>query len=208
VQTSGQPTLTTKGSGKIRIFIIEDSEVTRSALRAILGQEPTFEVAGEAVDGPTAVGKLLFSKAAVALVDIGLPGVNGIDVTREFKQKAPHIKALMFTSNTDDRLMLDAFAAGADGYLPKEGFDRAVLASAIKCVVAGKCWLHPTIAQRILQFAKLFKRTVPTNIMSATVEPLTAEEEKVLQTACDQQGICAVDAKFLTRLQRLSELKK
>jgi len=193
-------------SGLVRIFIIEDSDVTRSALRAILGQEAEFQLVGEAVDGKTAVSRLLASKADVALVDIGLPGANGIEVTKEFKKKAPHIKALMFTSNNDDRLMLESFAGGADGYMVKDGFDRAQLATAIKSVIQGKCWLDPDIANRILKFAKLFNQPVPASVAAARPTPLTAQEEQVLKSAGKTDGVCPVQPEFLTRLQRFSQI--
>jgi DNA-binding NarL/FixJ family response regulator len=200
------PAVITLSNGPVRIFLIEDSDVTRSALRAILGQEKDFQLAGEAVDGKTAVGRLLASKADVALVDIGLPGANGIEVTREFKKKAPHIKALMFTSNNDDRLMLESFAAGADGYMVKDGFDRHQLANAIKSVTQGKCWLDPDIANRILKFAKLFNQPVPASVAAARIDPLTPQEEQVLKAAGTTDGVCSVQPEFLSRLQRFSQV--
>jgi two-component system, NarL family, response regulator DevR len=190
----------------VRIFIVEDSDVTRSALRAILGQEADFQLAGEAVDGKTAVSRLLAAKPDVALVDIGLPGASGIDVTRQFKKQAPNIKALMFTSNNDDRLMLESFSAGADGYMLKEGFDRLLLSKAIRSVVQGKCWLDPDIANRILKFAKMFNQPVPSAVTSARIEPLTQQEEQVLNAAGSTDGVCAVKPDFLSRLQRFSRI--
>jgi DNA-binding NarL/FixJ family response regulator len=192
----------------IRIFIVEDSDVVRSALRAILGQDASFQLVGEAVDGNTAVSRLLAVKPDVVLIDIGLPGKTGIEVTREFKQKAPHIKALMFTSNIDDRLMIDSFSAGADGYMVKEGFQKETLETAIRSVMRNKCWLAPDIAKRILSFAKLYNKALPASLSGIKVEPLTQQEEQVLDTAGCTDGVCPVDPAFLVGLQRLTKLQQ
>jgi two-component system response regulator DevR len=206
LQTPEQSSVGEKtSSAPIRVFIVEDSDVVRSALRAILGQESAFTLVGEAVDGNSAVSRLLAVKPDVVLVDIGLPGKSGIEVAREFKTRAPHIKALMFTSNIDDRLMLESFAAGADGYMVKEGFQKQILETAIRTVMRNTCWLDPGIAKRILDFAKLFKMPVPGAISGAFVQPLTEQEEKMLDSASSTNGVCQVDSKFLTRLQRFAK---
>jgi DNA-binding NarL/FixJ family response regulator len=177
----------------------------RAALRAILGQNRDLEIVGEAVDGNTATSRIMAANPHVVLVDIGLPGVTGIEVTRQIKERAPHMKVLMFTSNEFDRDMFEAFTAGADGYVIKRDFQKSALENAIRGVMKGKCWLDPSMADRVKKFSKIFHKAVPAHVKAAPVQPLTSEEEQVLDSAINTDGSCSTQPSVLAALQRFAK---
>lgn len=133
------------------VFIVEDHEVTRLGLRILLEDTPGFTVAGEAADGWTAVEKVLQSRPKVVLMDVGLPRLDGIAVTKQIKEKLPDVRVIMFTSHDSDDDIFAAFAAGADGYCLKES-SVSTLIMAISSVASGAGWLHPGIARQVLGF--------------------------------------------------------
>lgn len=135
---------------QIRIAIAEDSAVVRLSLKNVLVRENDMEVVGEADSGDR-VFRLVEEKVPdVVLMDIGLPGLDGVEATRKLKGSFSGIKVIMVTAHTDDRIMLNAFAAGADGYFLK-GSNGEQLPQAVRSVFAGAAWLHPAIAARVLQ---------------------------------------------------------
>ncbi len=137
----------------ISIFLVEDNELIRSAVSLALNGIKGFRVVGEAADGATAITDILANPPNVALVDIGLPKVDGIEVTKTIKQELPALKAIMLTSHDSDEDMFASFQAGANGYIIKDGFSKAKLEVAIRTVDSGSSWLDPLIAQRVLQVA-------------------------------------------------------
>lgn len=134
----------------IRIFIAEDHEITRVGLRLTLEQLSGFKVIGEANDGMLSVEKVLEMKPDVVLMDIGLPTIDGIEATRQVKERLPETRVVMLTSHDSDRDVFAALAAGADGYCLKE-VSGSQLAMAIRCVADGAAWLDPGVASRVLK---------------------------------------------------------
>lgn len=130
----------------VRVFIAEDHEVTRFGIRAVIESNPDFQLVGEAADGKIAYGEIIASNPDVILMDIGLPSMDGIELSRKVKSAAPKIKILVFTSRESSDQILAAFAAGADGYCLKEA-SNSQLHIAIKTVADGGVWLHPAIAR-------------------------------------------------------------
>ena len=139
-----------QSTSPITIFIAEDYEITRVGLRLTLENVPEFLVIGEAEDGVTAVKGVIEKRPNVVLMDIGLPGLDGIDATVRIKSESPTTKIIMLTSHDNDRDVFAALAAGADGYCLKEVSSNH-LASAIKAVADGVAWLDPAVARRVLQ---------------------------------------------------------
>lgn len=184
---------------------MEDSDVVRAALRAILSQNADLEIVGEAVDGSTAVSRIMAAKPDIVLIDIGLPGASGIDVTRQVKNRAANIKVLIFTGNEFDREMFESFAAGADGYVIKRDFQRSALEMAIRGVSQGKCWLDPEMAKRILAFARTHRQSAPASVKEAAVQPLTPQEQSILDGALHSEGTLNVEPSALTALQRFAK---
>ncbi len=169
----------------IDIFIAEDYEITRVGLRLTLAHVPDFNVVGEAEDGLTAVDMVVKLKPHVVLMDIGLPGLDGIDATHRIKEESPDTRIIILTSHDSDRDVFAALGAGADGYCLKE-VSSVHLASAIRAVADGVAWLDPAVAKRVLQ-ASVTNAPKPVSINDAksakppaTNSPLSQRELDVL----------------------------
>ncbi|MBI5768985.1 MAG: response regulator transcription factor [Verrucomicrobia bacterium] len=138
---------------RIRLVLVDDSEVVRVGLRALLGTAPVIEVAGEAGGVVSGVELCLRERPDVALLDIRLPDGTGLDACRQILKKLPETRILILTSVVDDSLVDEAIRAGAHGYLLKE-IDGRGLVQAIQEVAAGKSILDPAITARVLQLVK------------------------------------------------------
>jgi DNA-binding NarL/FixJ family response regulator len=158
----------------VSVFIAEDHEITRVGLRLTLEQLSGFKVVGEANDGRLAVDNILSMKPEVVLMDIGLPTMDGIEVTKKVKELAPDCKVIMLTSHDSDRDVFAALAAGADGYCLKE-VSGTQLAMAIRCVADGAAWLDPGVASRVLK-ACAVGGNVPQAAVSMTKQQSGAQQ--------------------------------
>ncbi len=133
----------------ITILLVEDQPVTRTALRTTLSDKSVLQVVAEADNGVTGVNVALELRPDIVLMDIGLPGINGIEATRRFKSTIPNTRVLMLTGTNRDDEIFAALSAGADGYCLKDR-SPAQLAAAIQAVYEGVLWLDPSIAKRVL----------------------------------------------------------
>lgn len=157
----------------IRIFIVDDHPVVRDGLAAILSTQADFQVVGEAANGSEALSLLEPSHASVILLDLEMPGMDGVEVIQHTTAIHPQMKIVVFTAfDTDDRI-LGALAAGAKGYLLK-GAPRAELFSAIRIVHQGGSLLQPIVATRLIS------QLQETKDRSSLEEDLTARELEVL----------------------------
>jgi DNA-binding NarL/FixJ family response regulator len=133
---------------QITIVLAEDHALMREATRHILEQYPEFKVVGEAEDGLQALEMIESLKPDVAILDIRMPKVNGIEVVRRMKLCCPSTKALMLTAYDDDDYIIALMEAGASGYLLKTTRAKE-LADAVRTVYSGESALHPTIAWKM-----------------------------------------------------------
>lgn len=133
----------------VRVVLAEDHTLVRQGTRRILEDGGRIEVVGEAADGEQAVAAVEEHDPDVAIVDIGLPQLNGIQVTRSIKASHPHIGVLVLTVHDDDQYVFALLSAGAAGYLLKdvEGHE---LVRAVEAVHAGESVLHPAITHKVL----------------------------------------------------------
>ena len=134
---------------KIRILIADDHAVVRDGTRRILEQEQDMEVVAEAADGAEAVKLAGASKPDVAIVDIAMPGVDGIEATKQIKSLYPTVAILILSAYDDDQFVFSLLEAGAAGYLLKSVRGRE-LVEAVRQVHAGESVLHPSIARKVL----------------------------------------------------------
>ena len=159
-------------AGPIRILIADDHAVVRYGLQALLTSEPSLEVIGEAADGVSAVAQAQALQPDVLLLDLRMPGKEGVQVIEEVKQSAPGVRILVLTSFVDDEHLFPALRAGASGYLLKESSPTELI-QGIRDVAAGKSPLDPVIARRVLQ--ELTQPPAP-----PAAEALTDRETEVL----------------------------
>jgi DNA-binding NarL/FixJ family response regulator len=134
----------------IRLLLVDDHAVVREGLRGFLHLQQGIEVVGEAGDADEAV--TLASRLApdVVLLDLVMPGGDGVAAIRRLRDSVPGIRVLVLTSFADDAQIFAATAAGADGYLLKD-IDPEELAGSIRAVYAGRPALHPTVAGRLMR---------------------------------------------------------
>jgi len=135
---------------QIEIFIAEDYEIGRVGLRLTLANVSDFKVVGEAEDGTATVQKVIELKPDIVLMDIGLPGLNGIEATEQIKLGSPNTRVMVLTSHENDHDVFSAIRAGVDAYLLKE-VSSASLISAIRAVAGGVIWLDPAVGKRVLR---------------------------------------------------------
>jgi DNA-binding NarL/FixJ family response regulator len=135
----------------IRVLIVDDHAPFREGLRALLSSMPDMNVAGEAVSGEEAIRSAAKLQPDVILMDIQMPGTNGIEATRQIYQSSPHIGVIVLTMFEDDDSVFAAMRAGARGYLLK-GADQAEILRAIHSVKSGEALFAPNIARRLINF--------------------------------------------------------
>jgi DNA-binding NarL/FixJ family response regulator len=133
-----------------KILIADDHDVVRRGLRAILEQLPDWKVVAEARDGREAVKLALETKPDVAIVDHGLPVLNGVEVTRQLRTRLPRTEVLVFTMHDSDALLQDVLRAGARGFLLKSDADDYLVA-AVRAVSQHKPFFTGRVSERMLQ---------------------------------------------------------
>ncbi|GII92118.1 response regulator transcription factor [Sinosporangium siamense] len=134
----------------IRVFLVDDHEVVRRGVAALLSSEGDIEIVGEAGTAEQAIARIPAVKPDVAVLDVRLPDGNGVTVCREVRSRVPDIACLMLTSFTDDDALFDAVMAGASGYVLKQihGSD---LVGAVRTVARGQSLLDPQTTAAMLQ---------------------------------------------------------
>ncbi len=133
---------------KIKVIIADDHSLFREGTRSLIDQEPDMEVIGEAGDGEEAIELVTRLSPHVALIDIAMPKVNGIEATKQIKINCPATAILILTAYDDDQYIFTLLEAGAAGYLLKNVSGKE-LANAIRAVHDGEAVLHPSIAEKV-----------------------------------------------------------
>jgi len=133
-----------------RILIVDDHAIVREGLRMLLGDEPDLDIIGEAADGEEAVQKALSLVPDLILLDLVLPDLDGIEVTRRVLAVQPGCRILLLTSFAEDQNVIAAMQAGAAGYMLKDVL-RDDLVSAIQRVARGEPVLHPEAQRKLIQ---------------------------------------------------------
>lgn len=135
----------------IRILVIDDHLLFRDGLRVLIDSAPDCQLAGEATSGEEAISLAADLQPDVVLMDVKMPGMDGIQATRQIVRASPHIGVLVLTMLEDDNSVFTAMRAGARGYLLKGASHEEVL-RAIRSVAAGQAIFSPAIATRMIDF--------------------------------------------------------
>lgn len=163
----------------LRILLIEDDELFRLGLRVRLQQEPDLEIVAEAEDGETAIELSHQYPLDIVLLDVGLPGIGGIEACWQIKQRHPHLPVLILTSHSQPALIARLVEAGAQGYCLK-GIAPETLIWALRSVAAGASWWDATATQTIRSAFE------PTSTLACSTDPakaanvLTQREQEIL----------------------------
>lgn len=135
---------------KIKLILADDHAVVRSGLRMLLEVQPDIEILAEVESGTEAVAKTQSLLPDIVLMDIQMPGLNGIEATKQIKKLAPDTAVLALTMYEDDQYFFEMLHAGASGYVPKRAAPDELL-TAIRAVGRGEVYLYPSLASRLVQ---------------------------------------------------------
>ncbi len=164
----------------ITIVLVEDHDLTRIGMKAALQLQPDIQILGEAENGTKGLQMLQICRPTVAIVDIGLPDIDGIELTRRFRAtQTTETKILILTMHDSEESVLAAFAAGADSYCMKDTSTEQ-LVSAIHVTAAGDNWIDPSIASVIL---KQTRSTEADSVPSVAIEAIDPEFGHLLQNS-------------------------
>lgn len=163
------------------VVLVEDHALTRAGLRAALASAG-FEVVAEAGDGSLGYNEIARLLPDVAIVDLGLPGIDGIELTRRLRQNVPGTRVVILTMHDLDGEVLAALAAGADAYCVKSSDPQGVV-TAVRVVSEGGAYFDPAVAGVVLR-----KLVTPSAEPSTSSSPLTPRETEILRLVADGVG--------------------
>jgi len=133
----------------IRILLCDDHLLIRASLKSLIGEFPGIEVVGEAGDGREALDHVAKLRPNVVLMDIAMPGLNGLEAARRLVKDQPHVRVVMLSMHSDESHVLQALRAGASGYVLKGSAPRE-LEMAIEAVARGEIFLSPAISKHVI----------------------------------------------------------
>jgi two-component system response regulator DevR len=168
--------VSTESEHTVRVFLLDDHEVVRQGIAAMLETQPDFAIVGEASTAAEALAKVPALRPDVAVLDLRLPDGDGVQVCRDLRAQLPELACLMLTSYADDEALFESVMAGAAGYVLKEvrGGD---LLRAVRVVASGGSLLDPTATNQLLNRL----RTTSTSTPADPLHELTDQERRVLE---------------------------
>ena len=162
---------------EIRVLLAEDHTIVRKGLRSLLDAEATITVVGEAENGRQAIDQVGQLLPDVVVMDIGMPGLNGLEATRQIKKRFPEVQVLILTVHTGEEYVLQILRAGASGYLVKQAAPTD-LVQAIQAAHRGGIFLSPSISKKVIE--EYLQQAGATAELDS-YEKLTDREREVLQ---------------------------
>jgi DNA-binding NarL/FixJ family response regulator len=164
----------------LRVLIADDHEIVRRGVRDVVEAQPGWEVCAEASNGSDVLELALSQRPNIAVLDVSLPGLNGIAVTRQIRQASPATEVLLFTMHDDDETISGGLAAGARGYLLKSDGDNQLVA-AISALGAHRPYFSPTVSELLLEAAVSERK-------KARLESFTVRELEVAQLIAEGES--------------------
>ncbi len=167
-------------SEKLTVVLADDHQVVRQGLKALLEAEPDFKVVGEAGDGLQAIRRVELLCPRVLVLDLMMPGLNGLDVVRQLKKGSPHTQVVILSMYANEAYVLEALSNGASAYVLKDS-SSADLVHAVREAAAGRRYLSPPLSDRAIEVYQEKARAATLD----RYETLTARERAVLHLAAE-----------------------
>jgi DNA-binding NarL/FixJ family response regulator len=174
MMTSSEP------ARSLRLLVVDDHEVVRKGLVALLDRRPGFQVVAEADTVEEAIAQARLHRPDIVVMDVRLPDGSGVEACREIRAELPDTRVIMLTSFPDDEAVLSAIVAGASGYLLKQIRARDLVA-ALEAVGRGESLLDPAVTERVLERV----RRIATGQMNDDFSVLTPQEQKILMLVAE-----------------------
>jgi len=157
-----------------RILVADDHEIVRRGLRLVMDREPDLDVVSEAADGAEAVERALADDVELAILDVSMPRMTGLQATRELARRKPGVRTLILSMYENDQFLFEALKAGASGYVLKSGADRDIVA-ACRAAMRGETFLYPSAV------STLVRDFVERGDEEPDFDPLTPREQEILK---------------------------
>lgn len=170
--------MTEQARNTIRILIADDHTLVRSGLKLILAAQPDFELVGEAATGEESIARTKELVPDVLLLDIGMPGMNGVDAARVIRREVPEVRIVVLTMYDDEAYLQQFLQMGAAGYVMKQAADTE-LVSAIRAVQRGESFIHPSLTRQLIQL--YLKQSQPPPAAESKTAELSPRETEVLR---------------------------
>lgn len=180
----------------LRILIADDHAVVRSGLRLILSGQPDLEIVGEAATGEDTIEMAIDLCPDVLLLDIAMPGMNGLEAARVIRERAPEVRIVVLTMYDDEAYLGQFLEIGAAGYVLKQAADTELLA-AIRAVERGEPFIYPSLTRQLIDL--FLKQSQPAAAPDKSEEELSAREQEVLRlVALGYSGQQIADRLFIS----------
>jgi two-component system response regulator NreC len=169
--------------GETTIVLAEDHQIVRQGLRALLEPEADFQIVGEASDGSEALQLAERVRPDVMIVDLMMPGLNGLEVTHQVARRSPKTRVIILSAFDNEAYVTEALGNGAAGYVLKKS-SAADLVQAVREVITGRRYLSPTLSERAIEAYVRFIQEVRDSALDL-YETLTPREREVLHLAAE-----------------------
>ncbi len=179
-----------------KVFIVEDHAIVREGLKLILSNRKGISVCGEAADGVTAIRKLLEDQCDVALLDITMPGKNGLEVLKQVKKEKPDLPILILSMHSEEQYAMRALRAGAAGYLTKESAPEKLIEAIIKVASGGK-YISPSLAEKLAH-------TLDPQSQGKPHERLSDREDQVFRQLINGRTVSQIARHFSLSVKTIS----
>jgi DNA-binding NarL/FixJ family response regulator len=161
---------------KSRVLLADDHPIVLRGLRLVIDQQPDFEVVAEAADGAEAVDRVLAEDVDLAILDVSMPRMTGLQAAREITRRKPEVRVLMLSMHENEEYLFEALAVGASGYVLKTAVDRD-LVDACRAAMRGEPFLYPGAVRALIrEHLDRARRGEP-----ARTDPLTPREQEVVK---------------------------
>ena len=187
----------------VRILIADDHKILREGLKSLLEKQPEFAVVAEAQDGLSAISEAKKHKPDIAILDIGMPDLNGIEVTRRIRSEMAETRVIALSMHADRRFVMGILEAGANGYLLKDSAF-AELITAVTAVAKGKMYLSPSIAETVVKnsLEKLDQKDEGSSVL------LCGREREVLQMIAEGKSTKEIALKLFVSTKTVETHRK